>query len=50
MLSAQLALNAEPWPAEKPIRVQMALKTGAVESRDRDYFGTTVNRVAVLST
>jgi len=36
----------------------MALHTGAVESRDRDYFGTPVNRVklpaglrdAVLST
>jgi len=47
-LSAQLALHAEPWPAETPIRVRMALHTGAVESRDRDYFGPPVNRVARL--
>jgi predicted ATPase/class 3 adenylate cyclase len=48
MLSAQLALTAEPWPATTSIRVRMALHTGAVESRDRDFFGTPVNRVARL--
>jgi len=47
-LSAQVALDTEPWPAETPIKVRMALYTGAVESRDRDYFGPPINRVARL--
>lgn len=34
--------------ANLPIRVRMALHTGAVEERDGDYFGQTVNRVARL--
>ena len=38
-LTAQMALNTEPWPAETPIKVRMALHTGAVETRDDDYFG-----------
>lgn len=48
VLAAQLALKHEPWPEETPIRVRMALHTGAVESRDDDYFGPPVNRVARL--
>jgi len=48
VLAAQLSLAAEPWPDETPIRVRMALHTGAVESRDDDYFGPPVNRVARL--
>lgn len=48
VLNAQLALAAEPWPSETPIKVRMALHTGAVESRDDDYFGPPVNRVARL--
>jgi len=48
VLAAQLSLAAEPWPDETPIRVRMALHTGAVESRDDDYFGQPVNRVARL--
>lgn len=48
VLNAQLALTAESWPAETPIKVRMALHTGAVESRDDDYFGPPVNRVARL--
>lgn len=47
-LSAQLVLINEPWPEETPIKVRMALHTGAVESRDNDYFGPPVNRVARL--
>jgi class 3 adenylate cyclase len=47
-LSAQTALDTEPWPEETRIKVRMALHTGAVESRDRDYFGPPVNRVARL--
>jgi predicted ATPase/class 3 adenylate cyclase/Tfp pilus assembly protein PilF len=31
-----------------PLRVRMALHTGAAEERDRDYFGPPVNRVARL--
>lgn len=48
VLAAQLALVSEAWPTETPIRVRMALHTGAVESRDDDYFGPPVNRVARL--
>lgn len=34
-----------------PIRVRLALHTGAVECRDDDYFGPPVNRVSrILST
>jgi len=47
-LEAQCALTAEPWPEALPLRVRMALNTGAVESRDNDYFGLPVNRVARL--
>jgi class 3 adenylate cyclase len=47
-LSAQLMLLAEPWPQETPVRVRMALHTGAVESRDDDYFGPPLNRAARL--
>lgn len=45
---AQQRLIAEPWPAETPIRVRIALHTGKAETRDNDYFGPTVNRVARL--
>ena len=48
VLAAQLALKNERWPEETPIRVRMALHTGAVERRDDDYFGPPVNRVARL--
>lgn len=47
-LEAQLALASEPWPAEAPIRVRMALHTGACQEREDDYFGPTVNRAARL--
>jgi predicted ATPase/class 3 adenylate cyclase len=47
-LSAQRALDAEPWPEQTRIKVRMALHTGAAESRDGDYFGPSVNRVARL--
>ncbi len=47
-VNCQLALLAEPWPNETPIKVRISLHTGAVESRDEDYFGPTVNRVARL--
>jgi class 3 adenylate cyclase len=46
---AQRALLAAPWATDQgPLRVRMALHTGAVESRDDDYFGPPLNRVARL--
>lgn len=47
-LRAQLALHSEPWPPETAIRSRMALHSGVVEHRDRDFFGPAVNRVARL--
>ena len=47
-LIAQQVLAAEPWPGGLSIKVRMALHTGAVESRDNDYFGQPLNRVARL--
>src|SRR5262245_6811751 len=48
-LAAQRALRAEPWEsAIAPMRVRMALHTGAAEERDDDYFGPPLNRVARL--
>ncbi len=50
-VAAQRAVAAEEWGEVGPIRVRMALHTGAAQSRDDDYFGPTLNRVArVLST
>ena len=47
-LMVQMALHTEPWPEATPIKVRMALHTGAVESQDGDYFGPPLNRVARL--
>jgi class 3 adenylate cyclase/DNA-binding SARP family transcriptional activator len=60
-LAAQRALQTEPWPLPSPcrggagggvgigpLRVRMALHTGAAEARDEDYFGPALNRVARL--
>src|SRR5579863_7459246 len=50
-VAAQQAVNAEQWGEVGSLRVRMALHTGAAQSRDQDYFGPTLNRVArVLST
>ena len=48
VLAAQTAISKEPWPEPVNIRVRMALHSGAVESRDNDYFGQPLNRVARL--
>ena len=45
-LAAQIALTSEPWPEQVPIKVRMALHTGAVESRDDDYFGLVLSRAS----
>jgi predicted ATPase/class 3 adenylate cyclase len=49
-LEAQRALlTKEGWPEETgPLRVRMALHTGATEEKDGDYFGPPVYRVARL--
>jgi TolB-like protein/class 3 adenylate cyclase/Flp pilus assembly protein TadD len=47
-LAVQQTLAAEAWPAQAPIRVRMALHTGAAEMRDGDYFGQPLNHVARL--
>ncbi len=47
-LAIQQALHLEPWPPQAPIRVRMALHSGAAELRERDYFGPPLNQVARL--
>jgi predicted ATPase/class 3 adenylate cyclase len=47
-LVAQRALQAELWIETGPLRVRMALHTGAAQQRDADYFGPPLNRVARL--
>jgi class 3 adenylate cyclase/pimeloyl-ACP methyl ester carboxylesterase len=42
----QLGLAAEPWPLQTPLRVRIALHTGAAEFRQGDYYGSDVNRCA----
>ena len=51
-LAGQLALAAEPWPAETgPLRVRMGLHTGESQERDGDYYGPALNRAArIMST
>ncbi|MHB8458894.1 MAG: ATP-binding protein [Candidatus Limnocylindrales bacterium] len=47
-LEGQRALVAHDWGATGPLRVRMAIHTGAAHHRDDDYFGPVVNRVARL--
>ena len=48
-IRAQHDLIQEPWPAPiGPVKVRMALHTGAPEVREGDYFGPPLNRVARL--
>jgi predicted ATPase/class 3 adenylate cyclase len=47
-LVAQRALSREVWGESGPLRVRMALHTGAAEEREGDYFGPPLNRVARL--
>jgi predicted ATPase/class 3 adenylate cyclase/Tfp pilus assembly protein PilF len=48
MFAAQAQLGAAEWPEVGPLRVRMAVHSGAVELRDDDYFGPPLNRVARL--
>jgi class 3 adenylate cyclase len=47
-LEIQRRLLSLEWEQSGPLRVRMALHTGAAEERDGDYFGPPVNRVARL--
>ena len=47
-IDAQRLLGAESWDATGPLRVRMGVHTGEVQHRDRDYYGTAVNRAARL--
>jgi class 3 adenylate cyclase len=47
-VAIQADLEHEPWPAETPLRVRIALHTGEGDLRDGDYYGTAVNRCARL--
>src|SRR5215208_7444138 len=48
-LEAQRALLCEEWAETGPLRVRMALHTGAAtEEREGDYYGPQVNRAARL--
>ena len=47
-LEIQRRLLSSEWEESGPLRVRMALHTGAAEERDGDYFGPPVNRVARL--
>jgi predicted ATPase/class 3 adenylate cyclase len=47
-VAAQQALAAEPWGEPGPLRVRMALHSGAAEERADDYVGPLLNRVARL--
>jgi predicted ATPase/class 3 adenylate cyclase len=45
-LAGQRALRDATWGDTGPLRVRMALHSGTAESRDGDYFGPALNRVA----
>jgi predicted ATPase/class 3 adenylate cyclase len=45
-LAVQRATSAEDWGEVGPVRVRVALHTGAAEERAGDYFGQPLNRVA----
>ena len=47
-VAIQRSVGAEPWASSLPIRVCMALHSGACAERDGDYVGPVVNRTARL--
>jgi len=47
-LAAQLAFQADEPKEPASIRIRMALHSGSAQERDRDYFGSCVNRAARL--
>jgi predicted ATPase/class 3 adenylate cyclase/DNA-binding CsgD family transcriptional regulator len=47
-VAVQRAVAAESWPSGFPIRVRLALHSGACVERNGDYFGPVVSRAARL--
>jgi predicted ATPase/class 3 adenylate cyclase len=47
-LEAQRELATRDWSSVEGLHVRMAIHAGTVESRDDDYFGATLNRIARL--
>jgi class 3 adenylate cyclase len=47
-VAVQRAAGTEPWPSGLPIRVRMAVHSGACVERNGDYSGPVVNRAARL--
>jgi predicted ATPase/class 3 adenylate cyclase/DNA-binding CsgD family transcriptional regulator len=47
-VALQRAAGAEQWPPGSPVRVRVALHSGACVERDGDYVGPVVNRAARL--
>ena len=47
-VAVQRAAGTERWPSGSPIRVRIALHSGACVERDGDYFGPVVSRAAGL--
>jgi class 3 adenylate cyclase len=47
-LDTQRALHFSEWEETSPLKVRMALHTGAAEERGGDYFGPPLNRVVRL--
>src|SRR5919107_568219 len=47
-IDAQKSLLSEVWEETGPLKVRIAMHTGAAEERGGDYFGPTLNRVARL--
>ena len=47
-LTGQRALAEQAWPTTTPLLVRMAIHAGSAETRDGDYFGPSLNRVARL--
>ena len=45
-VAIQRAVGAEPWAPGQPIRVCVAMHSGACAERDGDYVGPVVNRTA----
>jgi predicted ATPase/class 3 adenylate cyclase/DNA-binding CsgD family transcriptional regulator len=47
-VAIQRAAGSQRWPPGSPVRVRVALHSGACVERDGDYLGPVVNRVAQL--
>ena len=47
-IDCELAMSVEQWTVSEPLRARIGIHTGVAELRDRDYFGSAVNRAARL--